>query len=61
MARERNTSVFRPTPPEQLPVIQKKEPRKIIRDQDRESDQQQQQRKQKQNQDERRGERRRDR
>jgi len=59
MARERNTSVFRPTPPEQLPVIQKKEPRKIIRDQDRESEQQQ--RKQKQNQDERRGERRRDR
>ena len=57
MARERNTSVFRPAPPEQLPVIQKKEPRKIIRNQDRQSDQQ----KQKQDQDERRGERRRDR
>jgi len=42
MARERNTSVFRTTPPENLPVKQMKEPRKIIRKQDRQPDQQRQ-------------------
>jgi hypothetical protein len=42
MARERNTSVFRPAPPEKLPVIQMKEPRKIIRKQDQQTDQRQQ-------------------
>jgi hypothetical protein len=42
MARERNTSVFRPTPPENLPVTQKKEPRKIDRKQEHQSYQQRQ-------------------
>jgi len=43
VARDRNTSVFRPpTPPENLPVRQMKEPRKIIRKQDRPSEQQRQ-------------------
>jgi hypothetical protein len=36
VARERNTSVFRQTPPENLPVIHMKEPRKIIRNQEQE-------------------------
>jgi len=40
MARDRNTSVFRPSPPEKLPVIQMKEPRKIIRKQEPQSEQQ---------------------
>ena len=40
MARDRNTSVFKPSPPEKLPVIQMKEPRKIIRKQEPQSEQQ---------------------
>jgi hypothetical protein len=40
MARDRNTSVFRPAAPKDLPVTQTKEPRKIIRKQDRQDGQQ---------------------
>jgi hypothetical protein len=36
VTRDRNTSVFKPAPPENLPVIQMKEPRKIIRKQEQE-------------------------
>ena len=42
VTRERNTSVFRPSAPDKLPVLQKKEPRKIIRKQEEPSDQQRQ-------------------
>ncbi len=41
MARDRNTSVFRPAAPKDLPVTQMKEPRKIIRKQDLQDDQKQ--------------------
>ena len=42
LARERNSSVFRTTPPEDLPVKKMKEPRQVIRKQEQKSDQQRQ-------------------